>query len=199
MLGMGIDYARQNQGLTGAATGASFLANPLVGLGIAGVGAFTSFLGARSQRKFFDDISGRIEDTLSPQGFQSRYRDLLGQNAGFEQSALAASRIQAEAQGAGTAARFRRAGLSGVGETLAQGVQSGVASRSRRARDAFRMELAKQAREQQFAEARALQGLLQTPYGAVSPTSAALSGAGVGLEAWQNAKFAEQLAGRRLA
>lgn len=173
------------------------LANPLVGLGIAGVGAFTSFLGARRQRKFFEDIQGRFEEALSDEAIGARYRSFLAENRGAFTAQERDVRVEAEARATGAAARFRRAGLSGIGETVGAGIKANISTRARRARDVFRVELLKQARETQFAEAQAIRGLLSTPYGAVSPASAAIGGAGAGLEAFQNARFAEQFAGRR--
>ena len=183
---------------SGAATSVpAWMTNPLVGLGIAGVGAFASFLGARSQKNHFNDMQGRIDQALSPEALDETYQGLLGRSSGAIQAMRTDSRLQGQAQGGAAMAQFRRAGLSGVGETVSQGIQSGITSRSQRASEAFKFELMKQAQQQQYAQVQAMQGLMQTPFGGVSPAQASLAGAGAGLEAFGNSAYAEQFYGRR--
>ena len=169
---------------------------PLVGLAATGVGAFTSFLGAQSQRRFFENLTGEVRGTFGVGPQQQRFQNLLKLNQPFLASGEASARGMAATEGERVAGRFRRAGLSGIGEDQAAGARRAAFSRSRRASDAFKLELARQAQEQIIGERQALMGILQSPFGAVSPAAAAVSGAGTGLEAFVNANFAEQLAGR---
>ena len=177
----------------GAQAGAGFLGGPFALPTIAAIGAFSSFLGARS--------SQGLEQRFTEAGSEERLDEIFRANLGRQSGAFAASqrgeRARAEARGGATVARFRRAGLTGVGEGVAQGVRAGVSLNAQRARDSFRLEILKNSQRQQQQEQAALLSLMGTPHGGVSPTSAALGGAGAGIEAVQNARFAEQFFGKR--
>lgn len=165
------------------------------GLG-AGIGALSQFLGAQSQRKFFEDIQGQIDESLSSDAVGARFRDLLGIAQPGLQARARDARIGAEARGDEVSARFRRAGLTGAGESVAAGVKAGTSIRAQNAMDAVKLDLFTNAQQLQLAKARSLAGLLQTPFGAVSPAAAGVAGAGSGLEAVASAEFANQLSGR---
>ena len=95
-----------------------------------------------------------------------------------------------------TAVQGQRRGHGSVSGLQGEGAASAVRMNLRATESAFAIEQLKIARAQQDAEARDIQALLGTPYGAVSPTQAAISGGGAGLEAAQTARYFETLAGR---
>ena len=174
----------------------SLLSNPFVAGGVVAAGALSNFLGANRQSSFYNDLQGRITGASSPDRLDAIFRTLIQAESGTFNRISRGEQLGAQTSAERTRASFRRAGLSGVGESVAGGADISAFLKGQRARDVFRIELLKRAQDQQRLEVNSLMGLLNTPFGAVSPASAALSGAGTGIEALVNAKYAEQLAGR---
>ena len=121
---------------------------------------------------------------------------LMSVNSGAFAAIQQGANLTAGAEQGRAEANFSRAGLSGLGES--QKTSSAFKSflTSRKATTALSLEMMKQAQSQQQTQLAALQGIMQTPGGAASPLGASLAGAGSGLEAFTNAKYADQLAGR---
>jgi len=195
---MSLETGLSNSTAPGLATaGAGFLGGPFALPLMAGIGAFSSFLGARSSNNRFKDLQDRFDTAGSQDRLDEIFRRNLGRQSGAFSASQRGEQAQAQASGNAAAARFRRAGLSGVGEDVGEGISAGVNLNAQRARDSFRLEILKNSQQQQQQEQASILALMQTPHGGVSPTSAALGGAGAGIEAVQNARFAEQFYGRR--
>lgn len=183
------------QGFLGTALGA--LGGP-IGMGIAtiGGGLLQGFLGGNAQKSFYDDMNARITAASSEARGNQIYGNLVARNAGsFNQLALD-QRMLAQNNADSSSAAFSRAGLSGIGESQKRSADIGAYLKGRSARDAYKLELQQLAGQQQNREVAAIQSLMQTPYGSVSPASSALAGAGSGMEAFVNARYADQMAGR---
>ncbi len=190
-----VGAANQSGALSGAASGGSagaMLGGPIgAGIGIA-AGAAVGYLQSLAQKNF----QNRLIETASTSNLMDIRAKLMNANSGVFASIQQGAVLTAGAEQGRAEANFSRAGLSGLGESQKTSAAFKTFLSSRKATTALSLELMKQAQAQQQSQLAALQGIMQTPYGAADPLSASLAGAGSGLEAFTNAKFAEQLAGR---
>ena len=183
----------------GTSAGMSFLGGPYAAGALAAAGALQGYLQSRAANKFYKDISGKVEGALDPSNFL-RYvgatnRAINPAVSQITQDALTAGNTAAR----GISANVNRAGLgnTGVGLALGAGARVGASRGASTLRAQMRLEALREARQLQQLEVSSYLALLDGGrFGAVSPTSATLSGAGSGFEAYQYAKRAEMMGGR---
>jgi hypothetical protein len=182
------------QNLIGKGAQAGFTGSPLgMGLTIGG-GLLQGLLSGNQANNRF----GQAMDFLSPQSMDKEFANVMrtlmpGINARSNAMNLAGQRQQH-----GIKARIARGGLgnTGIGGDMASGVAAGAGFKGAQLRGDMEIAAMREAYQRNTARSRTIMGMLATPYGAVSPMSSMLSGAGRGMEAAQMAKWAEILAGR---
>jgi hypothetical protein len=176
---------------SGAATG-GMLGGPIgAGIGLA-AGAAMGYLKSRAQKQLQD----RLREVASPEHLNDLRAKLVGMNSGAFQAIQQGAEMTAGAEQGRAESNYARAGLSGMGESHKTSAALRSFLTSRKASSALSLEIMKQAQQQQQTQLAALQGIMQTPHGAADPLSASLAGAGSGLEAFTNAKYADAMAGR---
>lgn len=161
------------------------------------LGAGRSYLEARSARNNFEDLRDSVLAALEPGALRGEYQQLRGLTASARTGRSLALSRQARTRALAQRARLGRAGLSDTTiEAATGGVETGAAIRSAELGDAMDLELLQEAVQNRNTRISSLLALSQVPGSTVSPASAALAGGGYGLEAAQQARFADILAGR---
>jgi hypothetical protein len=173
-------------------TALSFLSGPTGMAVTTGLGLLQGWLQGRAQSQ----LRNRINEVSSPDYLFGLQAQFARQQAGQFADIARAEQLGAQTAADRTRARYNRAGLSGVGDAVAQNAEIGSFLTGRAAANRLKLESLRMAQEQRNAELQALSGLMGTPYGSASPMSMAIAGAGTGLEAAVKAAYANQMSGR---
>lgn len=171
--------------------------DPLLFGGLALAGGLSEYFRGRGQRKFFEETSGRVDEALSAGAIARQFRAMRRLTGGVRSAGQHALALKGEMRGVSTRASLGRAGIEGgVAESIGDAAETGAAFQSTQLGAAMDLELLQEASALQAAKARAILGLSGTPGAGVDPGAAAIGGAGYGLEAAQNARYSNLLAGK---
>lgn len=162
-----------------------------------GVGALSQWLGANQQQKFFNQMQERLTTIRSPEHLRQLFGEQRRMASPYLNDLQVGTNMRATSAARSVSAQGQRRGFGAVSGLQAEGAVNDLFMGRRQTESALALEQLKMAMAQQDSQARDVMGLLQTPYGAVSPAQSALAGGGVGLEAVQTANYFETLAGRR--